>query len=58
MEREILEQIEQLFFDYLDKDVDEFCEDYVGEENNWEAVFSFVHDWFRIFHFCTTEIKK
>jgi hypothetical protein len=39
-----LEQIEQLFFDYLDKDVDEFCEDYVGEENNWEAVFSFVHD--------------
>ena len=56
MEREILEQIEQLFFDYLDKDVDEFCEDYVGEK--WEAVFSFVHDWFRIFHFCTTEIKK
>ena len=33
MEWEILEQIEQLF-DYSDKDVDEFCEDYVGEENS------------------------
>ena len=33
MEGEILEQIEQLF-DYSDKDVNEICEDYVGEENS------------------------
>ena len=46
MEGEILEQIEQLF-DYSDKDVDEFCEKYVGEE----AVFSFAWDWLRIFIF-------
>jgi hypothetical protein len=33
VEGEILERIEQLF-DYSDKDVDEFCENYVGDENN------------------------
>jgi hypothetical protein len=33
VEGEILEQIEQLF-DYSDKDVNEFCDDYVGEENS------------------------
>lgn len=33
MEGEILKPIEKLF-DYSDKNVDEFWEDYVGEENN------------------------
>ena len=33
MEEELLEQIEQLF-DYSEKDVGEYCEEYGEEENN------------------------
>ena len=33
----------ELFY-YSDKDVDDFGEDYVGEEDNWEAASSFACD--------------
>jgi len=31
-------------FDLAEKDVDEFCDNFVGEEENWNSVFTFARE--------------
>jgi DNA-binding ferritin-like protein (Dps family) len=38
---EDIEEIEHLF-ELAEKDVDEFCDNFVGEEENWNSVFTFT----------------
>jgi hypothetical protein len=40
---EDIEEIEHLF-DLAEKDVDEFCDNFVGEEENWNSVLTFARE--------------
>jgi hypothetical protein len=40
---EDIEEIEHLF-DLAEKDVDEFCDNCVGEEENWNSVLTFARE--------------
>ena len=40
---EDIEEIEHLF-DLAEKDVNEFCDNFVGEEENWNSVLTFARE--------------
>jgi hypothetical protein len=40
---EDIEEIEHLF-ELAEKDVDEFCDNFVGEEENWNSVLTFARE--------------